>query len=82
MKNLLDSITNSIQDIAVTSSKWLVSVVSGAVSATFTLILVPFFFIFMLKDHEKFAPNIYNIFTGERRTWVKETLEDIDTCTK
>src|SRR5690606_14482994 len=32
------------------------------------------------KDHEKFAPNIYNIFTGERRTWVKETLADIDSA--
>ncbi|WP_431028281.1 AI-2E family transporter [Lysinibacillus sp. LZ02] len=74
----VDSISNSIQEIAVKSSTWLVSVISGAVSATFTLILVPFFFIFMLKDHEKFAPNIYKIFTGERRTWVKETLEDID----
>ena len=32
----------------------------------------------MLKDHEKFAPNIYNLFSGERRTWVKETLEGIN----
>ncbi len=55
----------------------IVTIVSGAVSATFTFILVPFFFIFMLKDHEKFAPNIYNIFSGERRRWVKETLRRI-----
>ncbi len=74
----VESITNSIQDIAVTSSKWLVSFVSGAVSVTFTLILVPFFFIFMLKDHEKFAPQIYDLFKGERRAWVKKTLEDIN----
>lgn len=74
----ITSITNSIQDIAVSSSKWLVSFVSGAVTVTFTLILVPFFFIFMLKDHEKFAPQIYDLFTGERRAWIKETLEDVD----
>lgn len=74
----IDSVTNSIQDIAVNGSKWLYTIVSGAVSATFTLFLVPFFFIFMLKDHEKFAPNIYGIFSGERRAWVKKTLEDID----
>ena len=78
VEEFIASISNSIQDIAVKGSAWLVSVISGAVSATFTLILVPFFFIFMLKDHEKFAPNIYNIFSGERRTWVKETLEGID----
>lgn len=79
VEEFINSITNSIQEIAVVSSKWLVTFVSSAVSATFTLILVPFFFIFMLKDHERFAPQIYDIFTGDRRKWVKETLEDIDT---
>lgn len=78
IEDFVDSISNSIQTIAVKSSTWIVSFISGAVSATFTLILVPFFFIFMLKDHEKFAPNIYNIFSGDRRAWVKNTLEDID----
>lgn len=78
LEEFVDSISNSIQTIAVKGSTWIVSFISGAVSATFTLILVPFFFIFMLKDHEKFAPNIYKIFTGDRRTWVKNTLEDID----
>src|SRR5690606_34096515 len=74
----VDSVSNSIQDVAMTGSKYVVTFVSGTVSATFTLILVPFFFIYMLKDHEKFAPNIYKIFAGERRTWVKDTLADID----
>ena len=78
LEDLVDSVSNSIQDIAVKGSTWIVTFISGAVSATFTLILVPFFFLFMLKDHEKFAPNIYGIFSGDRRTWVKETLEDID----
>lgn len=78
VEEFIDSVSNSIQEIAVTSSKYVVAVVSGTVSATFTLILVPFFFIYMLKDHEKFAPNIYNIFSGDRRRWVKETLYDID----
>jgi len=78
VEEFIDSISNSIQEIAVKGSTWLVTIISGAVSATFTLILVPFFFIFMLKDHEKFAPNIYNLFSGERRTWVKETLEGIN----
>ncbi|WPK13458.1 AI-2E family transporter [Lysinibacillus louembei] len=74
----IDSVSNSVQEIAVTGSKMIVTFVSGAVSATFTLILVPFFFIFMLKDHEKFAPRIYGLFTGERRSWIKKTLKDID----
>ncbi len=78
VEEFIDSIANSIQEITVTASKWIYSFVSGAVTATFTIILVPFFFIFMLKDHERFAPNIYGLFSGERRTWMKETLEDID----
>lgn len=78
VENFVDSTTKSIQDVAVKGSKYVMTIVSGTVSATFTLILVPFFFIYMLKDHEKFAPNIYNLFSGERRKWVKDTLADID----
>ncbi|MER1986275.1 MAG: AI-2E family transporter [Solibacillus sp.] len=79
VEEFVNSVTNSIQEIAVVSSRYLVSFVSSAVSATFTLILVPFFFIFMLKDHEKFAPQIYDLFSGDRRIWIKKTLGDIDT---
>ncbi|MEC1177960.1 AI-2E family transporter [Metasolibacillus meyeri] len=78
VEEFVNNLTDSIQDIAVTGSKMIVTLVSGAVSATFTLILVPFFFIFMLKDHEKFAPRIYSLFSGERRTWIQKTLVDID----
>ncbi|MDN4495200.1 AI-2E family transporter [Ureibacillus aquaedulcis] len=78
VETFVDSVSSSIQSVMMTGGKYIVSFVSGTVTATFTLILVPFFFIYMLKDHEKFAPNIYNIFAGERRTWVKETLADID----
>lgn len=78
VEEIINSVTASLQDIAVASSKWLVSFVGGAVSVTLTLVLVPFFFIFMLKDHEKFAPKIYNLFSGERRAWFKNTLEEMN----
>lgn len=78
LEESVDSLSNSIQDIAVKGSTWIVSFISGTVSVTLTLILVPFFFLFMLKDHEKFAPNIYNIFSGNRLIWVKKTLADIN----
>lgn len=77
-QDMINSVVDSIQGIAVAGSQMIVSIISGAVSVVFTLILIPFFFIFMLKDHEKFAPQIYNVFTGDRRRWVKETLSDID----
>ena len=69
---------NSVQDIAVVASKGLVSFLQSVVSASLLAILIPFFFIFMLKDHEKFAPSIYKYFSGERREWVKKTLSEID----
>lgn len=79
--NLQESINtaaNSLQDIAVKFGKWIVQFLQSFFQAIFLLVLVPFFLIFMLKDHEKFAPIIYNLFTGERREWIKKTLSDID----
>lgn len=75
----IDSAAESLQSIAVGFGKWIVQFLQSFFQAIFLLVLVPFFFIFMLKDHEKFAPFIYNFFSGERREWVKKTLEDIDT---
>ncbi|WP_432363173.1 AI-2E family transporter [Sporosarcina sp. UB5] len=78
LQNSIDSAANSAQSIAVKFGKWVVQFLQSFFQAMFLLILVPFFFIFMLKDHEKFAPIIYNLFSGERREWIKKTLSDID----
>ncbi|MGE7942020.1 AI-2E family transporter [Lysinibacillus xylanilyticus] len=78
LKDMIDSIANSVQDIAIVASKGLVSFLQSVVSVSLLAILIPFFFIFMLKDHEKFAPSIYKYFSGERREWVKKTLSEID----
>lgn len=78
LKDFIDYLANSVQDIAVVASKWLVSFIQSLVSVSLLAILIPFFFIFMLKDHEKFAPSIYKYFTGERREWIKKTLSEID----
>ncbi|MGX9136326.1 AI-2E family transporter [Rummeliibacillus sp. JY-2-4R] len=78
LNDTINSLTNSIQTYTVSASKFLVQVISNIVSGAFVLILVPFFFIYMLKDHEKFAPNVYKMFTGTRREWIKKTLAEID----
>lgn len=78
VEDFIDNIANSIQEYAVKASSFVVSFISNTVSVTFTLILVPFFFIYMLKDHEKLAPRIYGVFSGKSRTWVKETLTDMN----
>ncbi|MFJ6209021.1 AI-2E family transporter [Lysinibacillus sp. NPDC092081] len=78
LKDFIDNMANSVQHIAVVASKGLVSFLQSVVSVSLLAILIPFFFIFMLKDHEKFAPSVYKYFSGERREWVKKTLSEID----
>ena len=74
----IENAINSIQSIAVVFGKLVVSFFQSIFQAAFMAILVPFFFIFMLKDHEKFAPFITKFFTGEKKKWVQKTLSDID----
>ncbi len=78
LQDSLNSAVESIQTFAVTFGKWFVQFIQSFVQAVALLLLVPFFFLFMLKDHEKFAPRVYNLFSGKRRIWIKKTLEDID----
>ncbi|MGG0655241.1 AI-2E family transporter [Rummeliibacillus pycnus] len=78
LNDAINSVMNSIQSYAVSTSKFLVQFISSIVSGAFVLILVPFFFIYMLKDHEKFAPKVYSLFTGSRREWIKKTLSEIN----
>ncbi|ARD48539.1 AI-2E family transporter [Sporosarcina sp. P37] len=78
LQDSLNSAFESVQTFAVKFGKWFVQFVQSFVQAVVLLLLVPFFFFFMLKDHEKFAPKIYNLFSGKRRLWIKKTLEDID----
>lgn len=69
---------NSLQDYAVLTSKFVLDILTMIINWALLIILIPFFFIYMLKDHEKFQPKIYNIFSGDTRDWVKTTLKDIN----
>lgn len=79
LQESINSAADSVQSIAVKFGKWIVQFLQSFFQAMFLLVLVPFFFIFMLKDHEKLAPFIYSFFSGERREWIRKTLQDIDT---
>ena len=74
----LDEAATKAQDIALGFGKWVLQFAQSFFQAMFLLILVPFFFIFMLKDHEKLIPFITQFFTGERKRWVEKTLNDIN----
>jgi predicted PurR-regulated permease PerM len=74
----IDSAAESLLAIATGFLSWIVQFLQSFLQGLFMLILVPFFFIYMLKDHEKFAPFIYGFFSGKRKEWVQKTLQDID----
>ncbi len=78
LNDAIENAIDSIQSIAIVFGKLVVQFFQSVVQTAFTLVLVPFFFIFILKDHEKFGPFIYKFFTGEKKKWVKKTLQDID----
>ena len=40
--------------------------------------MVPFFLIYMLKDHEKFIPAVAKFFKGERKVFVVDLLKDLN----
>lgn len=56
----------------------IVSFLTGLISGLVALVLVPFFLIYLLIDYKKFVPFISGFFSGERKTWVRDTLVDID----
>ncbi|MEZ2457228.1 AI-2E family transporter [Salinicoccus roseus] len=77
-----NSIAGQFSDWASNVGSWIVSFLTGLVSGVLTLILVPFFLVYILIDHQKFAPFVAHFFTGERRTWIRKTLHDVDETLK
>jgi len=73
---------NSLHILAFDFGKWMIQLFQSLIQATFILILVPFFLIYMLKDHEKFKPLILKFFSGDTKNWVQKTVDDIDTVLK
>lgn len=78
LKDGVDSITDSLNSIALNFGKWFVQFFQSVVQGAFVIVLVPFFFLFMLKDHEKFLPFISGFFSGKKKEWVVKTIKDID----
>lgn len=78
IKQSLDSGIETIESSAGKIGGGILNFLQSVTSAILTLFLVPFFFIFILKDHEKFAPQVYGLFSGGFRSWLMKTLTDID----
>ncbi|MFX3673051.1 MAG: AI-2E family transporter [Paenisporosarcina sp.] len=74
----IDGQSGKITDIAQGFGNWIVVFIQSLAQGIFALVLVPFFLFYILKDHEKFAPHVAKFFSGEKKTWIRKTLVDID----
>lgn len=74
----VNNMTGRIGEWAGNIGSWILSFLGSFISGLITLVLVPFFLIYLLVDHRKFAPFIAGFFSGERKTWIRKTLSDID----
>lgn len=77
-KTAIEGATGKIETIAVAAGSLLIKFIQSVFQGLFLLVLVPFFLVYLLKDHEKFAPFVTHFFKGEKKTWIRNTLTDID----
>lgn len=54
------------------------TILSGTVSVLLTIVLIPFFYFFMMKDHERLIPALLSPFSGTFQQFLSELLHDID----
>lgn len=79
--NISQKINDSIESISGIVTDMLSNLfvyISSLVSTLFLLILIPFFLIYMLKDHEKFIPFIAKPFRGRTKWFVVHLCKDIN----
>lgn len=74
INKMVQSMSDSTADILSNSFSYLTSFIS----TLFLLIMVPFFLIYMLKDHERFIPFIAKLFKGDRKIFIVDLLKDLN----
>lgn len=82
VKEQINNLTGQLTGWASSISSWLFSFLQALLSGLLALVLVPFFLAYILIDYEKFAPFVSHFFAGEKRTWVRKTLHDLDETLK
>jgi len=78
MEDAVNSLKDNLQAFTMQFGKWTVTLFQSVFQGTLILILTPFFFLFMLKDHEKLVPFVSQFFKGDTKEWVIKTFKDID----
>ncbi|QQT11007.1 lipoteichoic acid biosynthesis protein CozEa [Staphylococcus pasteuri] len=74
INNMVKSMGDGVTDVLSNS----LSYITSLISTIFLLIMVPFFLIYMLKDHEKFIPAVGKFFKGESKVFVVDLLKDLN----
>ncbi|MDW4153846.1 AI-2E family transporter [Staphylococcus saprophyticus] len=89
MERLPNDVTDRINKMVQAMSDSTANVLSNSlsyltsfISTLFLLIMVPFFLIYMLKDHERFIPFIAKLFKGERKVFIVDLLKDLNDTLK
>ncbi|MGI2328756.1 AI-2E family transporter [Planococcus sp. YIM B11945] len=78
LEEQLNGVTDQFGARAAGIGTWILSFLTSFISGLFTLVLVPFFLIYLLIDHRKFVPFISGFFSGARQRWISKTMRDID----
>ncbi|MDW3987100.1 AI-2E family transporter [Staphylococcus saprophyticus] len=78
INKMVQSMSDSTANVLSNSLSYLTSFIS----TLFLLIMVPFFLIYMLKDHERFMPFIAKLFKGERKVFIVDLLKDLNDTLK
>ncbi|MDW4124278.1 AI-2E family transporter [Staphylococcus saprophyticus] len=78
INKMVQSMSDSTANVLSSSLSYLTSFIS----TLFLLIMVPFFLIYMLKDHERFIPFIAKLFKGERKVFIVDLLKDLNDTLK
>ena len=74
INNTVKSLGDGVSDVLANS----LSYITSFISTIFLLVMVPFFLIYMLKDHEKFIPAVAKFFKGERKVFAVGLLQDLN----
>lgn len=78
IENGIETAKEKANEITMSLGGGLVSFLTGLFQTVFMLVLVPFFLVYMLKDHEKFIPFVSKFFRGDTKAFVVRTLEDVN----
>lgn len=78
VKDAIDGATEYFEAFTLNIGKFTLSLFQSVFQGTLILVLVPFFLLFMMKDHDKFNPFITQFFSGKMKIWVEKVLKDVD----